>query len=228
MFFPPKSFTTLINTSYSMKNYTQTSENNQDAGILSNPLSFIRNGFLDWSTSSLGFRSEFGNYWSLRSASTISSSYLRFLSTFLNPQNETTRGIGFAVRCLTLAPDSICPKGWQLPTYSGDKSFTTLINTSYSMKNCTSNCESNQDSGVLSNPLSFLRDGYFLWYDAGTSSRGTEGSSWSLRSSSTTSSNRLDLHNTGLNPQGGDSRGIGFAVRCVPNPSPLSLILAIL
>ena len=110
-----------------------------------------------------------------------------------------------------LAPDSICPKGWQLPTYSGDKSFTTLINTSYSMKNSSE--ESSTDSGVLSSPLSFLRSGYLYWNDAGLNARGGSGRYWSLRSAGTTYSYSLGFGNTYLYPQSNDNRGYGFAVR---------------
>ena len=100
------------------------------------------------------------------------------------------------------------------------------------MKTCTSNCESNTDSGLLSNPLSFLRSGSFAWYYAGQYGRGGNGYYWSLRSASTTGSNTLGFSSTYLYPQYSSNRGDGFAVRCEsvfsPNPSPLSLILAIL
>lgn len=42
----------------------------------------------------------YGNYWSLRSASTTYSNGLYFYNTYLNPQNNNTRGYGFAVRCV--------------------------------------------------------------------------------------------------------------------------------
>ena len=75
--------------------------------------------------------------------------------------------------------------------------------------------EDSRDSGVLSNPLSFLRSGHLYWYDAGLLNRGGGGGYWSLRSANTTYSNDLYFRNTGLNPQGSDNRGYGFAVRCV-------------
>ena len=91
------------------------------------------------------------------------------------------------------------------------KSFITLINTSYSMKN-----EGDErDSGVLSNPLSFLRSGSFGWSFAGLSNRGGGGDYWSLRSANTTNSNNLYFSNTYLTPQNYSSRGNGLAVRCV-------------
>ena len=91
--------------------------------------------------------------------------------------------------------------------------------------------EDNRDSGVLSNPRSFLHSGGFYWNYAGLVNRSGDGNYLSLRSANTTSSNYLAFGSTGLSPQGNGSRGYGFAVRCgsiPPNPSPLSLILAIL
>ena len=93
------------------------------------------------------------------------------------------------------------------------------------MKNVT---EADRDSGLLSNPLSLLHSGFFYWNEAILGSRGSGGLYWSLRSSSTATANLLGFSNTGLLPQDGNVHGFGFAVRFVVNPSPLSLILAIL
>ena len=95
-----------------------------------------------------------------------------------------------------------------MPTYEGDKSFTTLINTSYSMKNS----ENERDAGVLSNPLSILRSGFYYWPDAGRRDYGVAGYYWSLRSASATYSGNLLFYNTNLAPQNGSTRGYGFAV----------------
>ena len=198
-----------------MKVNGETTEDNRDSGVLSSPLSFLRSGYFGWNFAGLDGRGGSGYYWSLRSGSATYSGYLYFDSTYLSPQDYGNRGNGFAVRCVGTS-----------------KSFTTLINTSYSMKNCGRNCESNQDSGVLSEPLSFLRNGDFNWgIDAIMSGRGGNGDALSLRSSNTTLSNGLFFSNIYLFPQHSLNRGNGFAVRCVatsPNPSPLSLILAIL
>ena len=83
------------------------------------------------------------------------------------------------------------------------------------MKGTTQAPEANsKESGMLSNPLSFLRSGSFNWYYAGLVSRGVYGDYWSLRSYSTTDSNELYLGNTSLNPYANDHRGFGYAVRC--------------
>ena len=84
------------------------------------------------------------------------------------------------------------------------------------------------DAGIRSNPLSFSPNGDFAWGHASLYYRGGYGTYWSLRSNSDIGSNFLEFYNTGLNPQYSYARGYGMAVRCVANPSPLSLILAIL
>ena len=99
------------------------------------------------------------------------------------------------------------------------------------MKDYTQTSENNQGSGVLSDPLSFLRNGFFRWISASPEYRGGDigdGDYWSLRSDSTVNSNYLIIGSTYLRPQYKSQRGYGFAVRYVVNPSPLSLILAIL
>ena len=94
------------------------------------------------------------------------------------------------------------------------KSFTTLINTSYSMKNGAEAPETNnRDSGVLSDPLSFIHSGYFIWGEAYLYSRGNNGLYWSLRSANTIVSNGLDFSSVGMYSQSGSARGYGFAVR---------------
>ena len=175
-------------------------ESSTDSGVLSNPLSFLRNGLVDWSYAGVWGRGLNGYYWSLRSANTTSSNYLYFYYAYLGPQHSSNRGQGLAVRCVSIL---------------FSKSFTTLFNTSYSMKNCTSGCEAGQDAGALSNPLSLLRSGAFYWGGAGLYGRGGYGYYWSLRSADTTYSSGLNFDSTYLNPQYNGYRGQGFAVRCV-------------
>ena len=73
-------------------------QNSRDAGVLSNPLSFLRIGDFRWYGGGLGNRDGFGYYWSLRSTSTSGSSVLEFGTATLNPQRDDIRGFGFAVR----------------------------------------------------------------------------------------------------------------------------------
>ena len=97
------------------------------------------------------------------------------------------------------------------------------------MKNTTQTPEAdNKDSGLLSNPLSSLRSGFFRLNNAGLADRGNLGYYWSLRSVNTTNSNGLLFGTASLYPLVNDIHGNGYAMRLRTNPSPLSLILAIL
>ena len=82
-----------------MKNQGQTTEDNRDSGLLSNPLSFIHSGGFYWYNAGLRYRGGLGNYWFLRSHSTTYSYNLYFGSTYLGPQYYDYHGYGFAVRC---------------------------------------------------------------------------------------------------------------------------------
>ena len=73
-------------------------QSSRDAGVLSNPLSFLRSGDFYWNYAGLDDRGSFGRYWSLRSAHTNNSSSLHFLNTDLGPQYSYAHGYGFAVR----------------------------------------------------------------------------------------------------------------------------------
>ena len=96
------------------------------------------------------------------------------------------------------------------------KSFTTLINTSYSMKDGAGQFS---DVGVLSSPLSFIRSGHFgITAEVDSSYRGGGGEYWILRSTNTTNSYYLYFDNGSIIVQYTGNRGSGFAVRCVPNP----------
>ena len=88
-----------------MKNNSQTSEDNRDSGVLSSPLSFLRSGRLNWDSASLFNRGSYSGYWSLRSASTVASSYLSFYDTSLAPQGNYPHGGGFAMRCVGTPPN---------------------------------------------------------------------------------------------------------------------------
>ena len=74
----------------------------RDSGILSSPLSFLRSGLFIWDNANPEGRSGAGLYWYLRSANTTSSNDLYFYDTYLNPQHNYSRGVGFAVRCVQI------------------------------------------------------------------------------------------------------------------------------
>ena len=167
----------------------------RDSGVLSSPLSFLRSGNFRYQNASIGNRTSVGMYWIANSNDTQNSNSLYFYAEYVNTHDHDPRGMGFAVRCVRPS-----------------KSFITLINTSYSMKSALWTGD-NQDSGVLSNPVSFLLSGDFNWNGASLYGRGGAGDYWLLRSHSTTYSNELFFGNTNLGPQRSDDRGSGFAVR---------------
>ena len=114
------------------------------------------------------------------------------------------------------AEDSICPKGWMLPTYDGNKSYYNLIINVYGGINRNPALSNSQADGyILNNPLSFFRSGYYYWESASRNSRGSRGYDWESRIVSATNSNYLSFYSTYLYPQDGTSRGYGFSVRCV-------------
>ena len=96
------------------------------------------------------------------------------------------------------------------------------------MKDNNQTSEDNRDSGILSSPISILRSGLLGWNHSSAEGRGIYGLYWSPRSYTTTYAYDLYFHNLSINFNSVDTHGMGQAVRCVANPSPLSLILAIL
>ena len=68
-----------------------------DSGVLSNPLSFPRSGFIYWVDNTSRDRNHGGYYWSLQSYSTINSNSLYFYINRLYPKTHNLHGNGFAV-----------------------------------------------------------------------------------------------------------------------------------
>ena len=110
---------------------------------------------------------------------------------------------------------SICPKGWRLPTISGDYSFSTLMG-SYSLP--TTNQSSQSYSGQLQNPLNFNRLGVYRYSEL--SVRGRMGAFWSSAVYDIGRARYFGFHNNNFMPQDGDDpgaykKGTGMTVRCV-------------
>ena len=113
------------------------------------------------------------------------------------------------------APDSICPRGWILATYSGNKSYYNLISDVYGRINGSANY--NADS-ILHIPLSFLRSGNYNYDGGSRNNRNSNGNYWESRTylnSNVPYAYYLVFFSTNLNPQNGNNRGNGFSVRCV-------------
>ena len=105
----------------------------------------------------------------------------------------------------TDANQSICPAGWRLPTYSGDKSYLNLKNA----QGFTSGTSGN----IQSAPIYFVYGGH--WY-GGSGSVGSYGYYWSSVVQSGGNSYFLRFTaSDSLNPQNYDARNSGYLLRCV-------------
>ena len=107
---------------------------------------------------------------------------------------------------------SICPKGWRMPAYSGNYSFSELMGA-YSLP--TTNQQQGY-SGELQNPLNFNRLGRFGGSPAHVVDFGRAGYYWSSWGYSSTAAYHIDFYSEGFKPQNrGNMKGQGFSVRCV-------------
>ena len=88
---------------YLMDTYNMT---DNDAGIQSAPLSFLRGGDFGWSSGNLYNRCSDGYYWESRVYSSSHGYSLYFYSTSLNPQYYNTKGYGRSLRCIVRIPPS--------------------------------------------------------------------------------------------------------------------------
>ena len=121
-----------------------------------------------------------------------------------------------------LAPDSICPKGWMLPTRLEDsnKSFYNLIINSYGGVEASSN-RPNADVIVLYPPLSFIRAGYYQNSSTLITNPGLTGYYWGARLhpnggyGSVLLANSYNIANSALQSKVHLQSGLGNSVRCV-------------
>ena len=119
------------------------------------------------------------------------------------------------------APNSICPKGWQLPVNSGNKSFYNLLDAYYTGtigsggNPQTTPALIDQQNLMWSDPLDFVVSGDYNQSIGTIRSRATEGTFWSGTAYSATLAHLLASNSTGFHPQGWGYHGYGYAVRCV-------------
>ncbi|MBQ3409856.1 hypothetical protein IJG66_00650 [Candidatus Saccharibacteria bacterium] len=110
------------------------------------------------------------------------------------------------------AADSICPKGWKLPLglneNTTDGSFNYLIRNKYNIS------VTNSDASVIINPMSFIRSGYYS-YNGSLNAQGTSGGFWSSTVNNSNNARGLNFSSSNLNPQGRNSKGYGFSIRCM-------------
>ena len=117
--------------------------------------------------------------------------------------NAATAGTGGADVVGRDATDSICPKGWQLPTSnnSNSGSFGGLVGSL--------NSTTITQAPYYFNPSGYVRSGS-LW------KAGLEGGYWpSTAYSNTSRAYYLGFSSAHVRPSYGDNRYVGFSVRCL-------------
>ena len=96
------------------------------------------------------------------------------------------------------------------------KSFQNLVATIYNSR--TGSGQTNADTLVQNLPLSFLRSGYYGYSNGALNHRDTVGYYWSAQSypsGTNPYANYLYFRSTVINPQDGNHRGYGVALRCL-------------
>ncbi len=149
-----------------------------------------------------GWRSGFGNYYSWAAA---------------------TAGTGTTSVTSADASSSICPKGWKLPTYSGDYSFSNLTSTKSSwLTGQTINGTANMSGYYFGSTATNLAKGANFWPAAGSvrsdglRNPGTSGFYWSRRAYSNSDfAYYLTFNSYGASLQYDYGRYFGYSVRCV-------------
>ena len=108
------------------------------------------------------------------------------------------------------APGSICPQGWTLPPNAGDGSYYNLLTTTYGFGN-------SDYAKLLAAPFDFAYTGLYS-SSAGVLGYTDDGCYWSRTAADASYAYRFVFNSGYVNPQGTNSRGLGFPVRCVANP----------
>jgi uncharacterized protein (TIGR02145 family) len=127
----------------------------------------------------------------------------------------STAGSGTIELMSVSVADSICPRGWQLPELSGDKSYYKLITETYDV----------DATGAISAPLNFLKAGmYNVWHgddkpEQAMDHQGVNGNYAINYASSTEANQRYTFvigSATGVYPQRDRTpKGVGISMRCV-------------
>ena len=145
-----------------------------------------------------------GNYynWSAAIASDNSSSLNS--STYGNAQsdpNATSRN----------PQNSICPKGWRLPTISYQAN--SLVNSTSEFSRINLLYNGSGDTGLIANPLWFVRSGYIS--NGSLSNGGSEAYYWSSTVSNSVYAYLLYFTSGSVIPANASYRNYGWSVRCV-------------
>jgi len=123
-----------------------------------------------------------------------------------------TAGTGTADRVFDNydAASSICPAGWQLPKFRGDKSYYRLLRIRYGI-------EDSEAGSILarSKPLSFIYSG--IYTPSGTITNQDDGGRWWEPRATTdaTTAHRLNITASHVRPQNNTTKNSGQSIRCV-------------
>ena len=111
--------------------------------------------------------------------------------------------------------NSICPKGWRLPSVTNKEFGNLLVQYGIISTNTSTSYIENQSSvnSMGAAPLYLVRGGNV--YGGSLNYSGSNGRYWSSTFSSTSSAYRLDFSSSNANPQSNVSRNSGFSIRCV-------------
>lgn len=141
-----------------------------------------------------------GNYYNWYAATAGSGTY-----SMLTPGQE--------------AEDSICPKGWKLPYGNNQTSYSIaggdyrILTNTYDITKWKNTA--NTDSGLLTFPLHFVRNGYYYYSNGQVNSQGTNGYIWSSSVYSHDHAHSLYFYSGHVSPQTSHHKGYGFPVRCI-------------
>ena len=139
------------------------------------------------------------------------STYDANATTYGNLYNwyTATAGTGTADMTSGDATDSICPKGWQLPSNYGNKSYNNLLTTTYALSGSAG-------STTMQNvPFSFPFAGDYGYSDGSLYVQGGNGLFWSSTAGSTNNAIHLSFNRNGISPNGSYGKAYGSSVRCV-------------
>ncbi len=162
----------------------------------------------------------------------------RNTANFINDGNTQTIGTYFNWKTATggmgdvtnthRPDDSVCPKGWQLPVSSNDKSWDNLIRVVYSAETFIQGNAGSTYKETINGahiyamsqtmrraPLSVPFSGSFQFLSGKTVGVAGYGYFWPSTSASTTTARYLVFTSYSLYPQYTNNKGSGFPVRCV-------------
>ena len=105
------------------------------------------------------------------------------------------------------APSSVCPKGWKLPPNSGKGSYTNFTSAAGIANSSAGSTK------IRSAPYNFPYAGYVNY--SSHSSVSTWGYYWLRTASSSTYAYYLYFNSSYVGPADGNSRYLGFSIRCV-------------